>query len=41
MLPLAKLEEQSKVEFSIEKLEPKLREQYLNFVSRKVEVPTG
>lgn len=41
LLPMEILEEQSKVQFNVEKLEPKLREDYLRFVATKVNVPIG
>lgn len=41
ILPLEKLEEESKIEFNIEKLDPKIKDYYTDFVARKVDVPIG
>jgi hypothetical protein len=41
VLPLAKLEEQSKIEFNENKLDAKVKEYYSEFVAKKVDAPYG
>jgi hypothetical protein len=41
ILPLARLDEQSKIDFDLEKLPPDVRKMYNDFVERKVDVPMG
>lgn len=40
-MPLAKLEEQSKIEFNVNKLDTKIEEYYSEFVAKKVNAPYG